>query len=424
MSTSVNLYGGQIGGNIATAGGQTPNTQGSNMKHKLTDSQVKSAKPKDKPYKITDGQAMYLEIRPNGSKVFMLKYRLNGKESRYSLGPYPRTTLAKARAKADEARQQLADGIKPGTKTEVEKPITFEEMAWEWHEYQKVKWSDGHADAVARRVQRFLPSLKGCLLTEVTTPQLAEIFKAKAKKGVYDQTIRQLQEVTAIYSYAVQTGKASINPARELRGLIQRPPTKNRPSIRPEELSTFYKAFQAYNGHPTTKLGLEFLMLTMVRPGEQRKARWEEIDHERKQWVIPAEKMKMRREHVVPLSNQAVDILKQLWALNGRSEWIFPQQSNDHKHMSENAITYSLYRMGYHSRACAHGFRSLASTVLNEKGFNPDWIERQLAHVPSNAIRGAYNRAEYLADRREMLQWWADYLDRKAGKNIRQLKTA
>jgi integrase len=397
----------------------------------LSDLEIRRAKPAEKAYKLFDEKALYLLVSTTGTKLWRLKYRFLGKEKLLALGEYPETTLAEARVKRDAARKILHNGADPmaerkreAREARIHHENTFEVLAREWHEYQKAKWTGDHAVTMLRRLERHLfPELGAWPIAEIEAPQLLEAMRAierraeRRARGSNEIAHRMLQAAGQVFRYAVATGRARSDPAIHLRGALRaKEKTKNLAALSEAELPDFLKALAAYEGHPQTKLALRLLILTFLRTGELRGAHWDEFELEKAQWRIPAERMKMKAEHLVPLSTQAIEVVRELHRINDGRPFVFGNQADHEKPMSENTLIYALYRMGYHSRATVHGFRATASTILNEQGFRPDVIERQLAHTERNKVRAAYHRAEYLPERRRMMQHWADFLDELAGR--------
>ena len=393
----------------------------------LTHTAIRNAKPKDKPYKLADGGGLYLEVSPRGGKWWRLKYRYAGKEKRLSFGVYPEVSLADGREKRDQAKRLLKAGTDPSLVRKQAKAAnlldaqnTFRAVALEWHEQQRERWIPDHVRRVMESLERDVFTYLGDRpIADITPQDVLSVIRGVEKRGALDVASRVLQRTGGVFRYAVQTGRIKSNPATELRGTLKTRKVAHRPALKEGELPEFLRKLDAYNGDIVTALGLRLLMLTFVRPGELRGARWAEFNIERAEWRIPAERMKMRHEHMVPLSRQALDVLVKLRPITGNHELLFPNRNGGKRPMSENTLTYAMYRMGYHSRATAHGFRATASTILNEHGFRADVIERQLAHVERNKVRAAYHRSEYLKERREMMQQWADYLDKlKAGAEV------
>jgi integrase len=388
----------------------------------LKDTTIRNAKPKDKTYRVFDGEGLYLEVLPTGGKYWRMKYFFAGKEKRLALGVYPHITLAEARDRRAQARQLLAKGIDPGeAKKEVKRTATlkaantFEAVAREWFEKRRHEWAPNFADMVLDRLERLiLPELAKRPIADITPPEVLAMLRLTEGKGALDLARRLMQMCAQIFMYAIATGRAERNPVSDLRGALKTPVVKHRAYLKEAELPAYLKKLEAYDGHPQTKLALRLLLLTFVRTIELRAAQWTEINWDKAEWRIPAERMKMKEEHIVPLSTQAVTVLRELQQHSGNRQYMFVNQHNPHAFMSENTMLYALYRMGYHSRTTGHGFRSTASTILNEHGFRADVIERQLAHTERNSVRAAYNHAQYLPERREMMQWWANYIDKIA----------
>jgi integrase len=389
----------------------------------LTNAAILNAKPKDKPYKLTDGDGMFLLVHPNGSKYWRLKYRYANKEKILALGVYPEVSLADARERRLQARKMLAGGRDPGElKKEAKRLLlekhenTFEVVAREWHQNRLAKWTPLYGKKTLSRLEMHVfPRLGTRPIADITPHELLSAMRKIEERGA-DIAHRVLQICGQIFSYAVITQRAPSNPAASLRGALTPWVKTNHAYIKPNELKEYLTNLEAYEGALQTKLAMKFLLLTFVRTGELRGAAWSEIDLDKAEWRIPAERMKMKDPHTVPLSRQAIAILKELQPITGQWKYVFPNQHKPAGYMSENTILYALYRMGYHSRATGHGFRSTASTVLNEHGFPPDVIERQLAHGERNSVRAAYNHAQYLPERRKMMQWWADYIEELAAR--------
>jgi integrase len=394
------------------------------MPKSLSDAMVRNAKPKEKSYKMTDGEGLFLCIMPSGSKYWRMRYFFGGKEKLLALGVYPEVTLADARERRAQARKILAAGNDPGEVKKEAKRLatfnhvnTFEVIAREWYENRKHEWAASSADTLHSRLERhILPKLGARPVAEIKAPEVLEMLRKVEGNGTLDTARRVMQMCGQIFMYAIATGRAERNPVPDLRGALKTSVTKHQSSLNASELPLYLKHLENYDGSLQTKLALKFLLLTFVRTIELRGAQWDEIDWETADWRIPSERMKMKELHIVPLSTQAVGVLRELEKLTGGNRYIFPNQHNPTKFMSENTMLFALYRMGYHSRATGHGFRSTASTILNEHEFRPDVIERQLAHSERNRVRAAYNYAQYLPERREMMQWWADYLDEMAVK--------
>lgn len=388
----------------------------------LTDVKLKTLKPGPKVYRVADAKGLCIEVRPTGSKLWRYRYRYNGKASMLSLGEYPAVPLAEARHRREATRAQVAAGENPVAVRESEKRAkltaarnTFQSVATEWIEKQEGRWTLHHALDVQRSlVKEAFPAIGDLPLNEIDAPDVLRCLKAIEDRGAIEVAHRTSQRIAAVFRYAVLTGRAKYNPAADLRGALVTRKVEHMKALPVDELPEFLTKLATYDGYSQTTLALRLMLLTFVRTTELLGARWEEIDRDAKEWRIPAERMKMRELHVVPLSTQALAVLDELHALTGATPMLFPGRSSTRKPMSTNTMLFALYRMGYHSRATTHGFRALASTVLNEQGWRVDVIERQLAHGERNKVRAAYNRAQYLPERRKMMQAWADYLDSSA----------
>lgn len=393
----------------------------------LSDAKVRNAKPLSKPFKIADGEGLFLLIVPSGGKYWRFKYHFGGKEKLLALGVYPEVSLGEAREKRAEARKTLARGDDPGAlkresklQTALSTENTFEVIAREWFSQRKHEWAEGTSKTHLKRLERhIIPALGKRPIKEITAPEVLAMVRVVEGKGTLDTAKRLMQICGQVFMYAIATGRADRNPVPDLRGAIKTPVTTHHAYLRAGELPEYLMRLEAYDGAIVTKLALKLLLLTFVRTTELRAANWSEIDFDKAEWRLPAERMKMKEEHIVPLSIQALAVLRELQNHTGNRQFIFPNQKNPFSaFMSENTMLYALYRMGYHSRTTGHGFRSTASTILNENGFMPDVIERQLAHSERNKVRAAYNHAQYLPERRKMMQWWADYLDEAASKPV------
>jgi integrase len=390
---------------------------------KLTDVTVRNAKKRDdnKPRKLADGKGLYLLITRSGSKLWKVKYRFSNIEKKLSLGSYPEISLAKARELRDEARSQLqADKIDPGVlKNSIKRSKklaaqnSFEAIAREWHAKFTPKWTKEHGERILIRIeQNIFPWIGKRPIIEVTAQELLSALRRVENRGAIETAHRISQICGQIFRYAIVTGRAERNPAADLRNALAPVKQKHHASITdPVEVGKLLRAINDYEGFYVTKCALQLAPLFFVRPGELRRAEWCEFDFENAEWRIPAEKMKMKIQHIVPLSTQAISILQELEAVTGDGKYVFPGIRSSKRPMSENTVLGALRRLGYTTdEMTGHGFRSMASTLLNEEGWNRDAIERQLAHAERNNIRAAYNYAEYLLERRKMMQWWADYL--------------
>jgi integrase len=388
----------------------------------LTDTYLRKVKGAAKPFKKADGGGLFILIQPNGKKLWRLSYRFAGKQKTLAMGVYPTIGLAAVRKARDAAKEKLAQGIDPGAARKAEKVAlrlsvenSFEAMAREWHKAQLHRWTPEHAGRIIRRLERdIFPYIGKQPIAAIEPPELLDVLRKVEARGAHDITKRLREHCGQIFRFAIASGRARRDPSADLRGALKAaPPVQHQKAMPRDELPAFLRQLEAYDGEVTTRLALKLIILTMVRTKELRGAEWREFEDlggDAPLWRIPASRMKMPREHLVPLPHQAIEILDTLRPLTGYSTYLFPSGGKKGG-MSENTMLYALYRMGHHSRATVHGFRGVASTVLNENGFHPDWIERQLAHDEANKIRGAYNAAQYLAGRRSMLQWYADYLD-------------
>lgn len=385
----------------------------------LNDIKVRNTKPGAKPYKISDGDGMFLYVQPNGSKYWRLKYRFGGKEKSLSIGVYPETSLAQARGLRSTARKELAAGNDPSAVKKETKRLsllnsenTFEAIAREWHAVNLHTWTPKYGANIINRLEGdIFPKLGNRPIANINAPELLSALRVIERRGALDLTQTIAQYCRRIFSYAIATGRAERNQATDLRGALKTPVRKHHAHLAASELPEYLKKLEYYDGELQTKLALKLLLLTFVRTTELRGAEWSEIDWDKVEWRIPASRMKMKDPHIVPLCKQAVEVLRDLQKVSGNRQHIFPNQHKPLSYMSENTMLYALYRMGYHSRTTGHGFRATASTILNEQGFAPDVIERQLAHAERNKVRSAYNHAQYLPERRSMMQWWADYID-------------
>lgn len=387
----------------------------------LTVVQVKNAKPREKAYKMADERGLYLLINPNGSKLWKLKYRFAGFEKKLSLGAYPEVSLAAARDVREEARKQLVNNIDPGIlKNSIKRSKklvaenSFEAIAREWHAKFTPKWTKEHGSRTLIRLEKnIFPWIGRRPIAEVTAPELLSALHRVEKRGAIETAHRILQICSQVFRYAIATGRAERNVSADLIGALAPVKKRHHASITdPVEVGKLLRIIDGYEGFFVTKCALQLAPLFFVRPGELRHAEWGEFDFGKAEWRIPAEKMKMREQHIVPLSIQAITILQELKAFTGDGKYLFPSIRSSKRPMSENTVLGALRRLGYTvDEMTGHGFRSLASTLLNENSWNRDAIERQLAHAERNNIRAAYNYAEYLTERRKMMQWWADYLD-------------
>ena len=385
----------------------------------LSATKIHQAKRRQSPYKLHDGAGLYLHVQTNGSKYWRLKFRHQGKERVFSIGVYPEVGLADARDEAAKARRLIRDGLDPVAErktlraSNLSSAETFQAIAEEWIELQSNIWSASYKEGVQSALAANLyPRIGATPMKAITVPVMRDALLLMEKREVLAALRKVRMWASGVFRYAIATGRAEANPAETLRGTFKAHKARNFAAItNRDELGDLVAKIRSYDGSIITRLALLLMVLTFTRTKELRWARWSEFDFEKAEWTIPAERMKMREEHIVPLSQQALAIIEELKPLTGRSEFLFPNENNRRKPMSENTMLYALYRLGYHNRSTVHGFRSSASSLLNKMGFNPDWIERQLSDRERNKVRAAYHREEYLEERRGMMQHWADFID-------------
>ncbi len=387
----------------------------------LTERAIRNFKPQSKTKRLSDSGGLYLEVSPAGGKWWRLKYRFNGKEKRLALGVFPRVTLKEARAGREDARRLLDKGNDPGQARKAEKAArselnadSFEAVAREWHGKFSPGWAPSHASKIFRRLEvDIFPWLGSRPIRQITAPELLSVVHRIETRGALDTARRALLNSGQVFRYAVATGRAERDPSGDLKGALPPPKGKHHASItEPKAVGALLRAIEGYQGHNVSRCALKLAPLTFVRPGELRRAEWAEFDLEKAEWRISGEKMKSRVLHIVPLSRQALSVLHDLQPLTGSGKYLFPGLRGRERPMSENTVNAALRRMGYRKdEMTGHGFRSMASTILNEQGWHRDAIERQLAHGERDAVRAAYNYAEHLQERRKMMQAWADYLD-------------
>ena len=389
----------------------------------LTMLEVKNAQPKEKPYKLFDGEGLYLLIKPMGGKYWRLAYRFNGKSKTLSFGVFPDVSLSKARDKKQIARDLLKEGIDPAVQKIEDKLLsrtnsenTFKVIAEEWHETNKHKWVSAHANRIKSMLEMHVYDMLGNLPIKDIKPQMVlSAMREVEQQGKHETAHRCNQYINAIFRYAIVTGRAEYNPAADLKGALKPIISKSYAALDINDLPEFWKKLE-YNEkrmYEQTRLSIKLMIYTFVRTSELINATWDEIDFKNKRWIIPAKRMKMKRDHVVPLSEQAYIILQKLYAINGKRDFIFPSVAKPKQPMSNNAILVAIKNMGYQYKVTGHGFRSMASTNMYEQEMaRSEVIEKQLAHEESNKIKAAYNRAEYLEERTKLMQDWADYVDR------------
>jgi integrase len=379
---------------------------------------IKALKPKDKSYMVTDSGGLCLVVSPAGGKLWRWRYRFNGKEQSFSIGKYPSISLADARRKRDEARALVNEGKHPTREKKIKKlrriengENTFESIARRWIDLKENKLDHKYHKQCLKKLQlHVFPAIGALPITDIIIPDIVKVVEKIGERGTIETAKRTKQLISQIFRYAAQRGMCPHNPAADLRDILPTQQKKHHACIHPKELPQLLQQI-ALRERDMSKAAMQLLALTFVRTGELTGAKWEEIDWEQQEWHIPKERMKMRRPHIVPLSRQALQIFSDLRSITGRREFIFFSGASKSKHISNGTVLMALRRMGYQGKMTGHGFRALASTILNEKGYNPDWIERQLAHEDNDKIRSAYNRAEYLAERKKMMQDYADMLD-------------
>ena len=387
------------------------------MLDKLTDAKINNAKAKPTAYKLTDGGGMYLLVTPKGQKWWRFDYRISGRRKTVGLGVYPVVSLKLARERRREARELVAKGQDPSDARKAQKAervYTLAVVAAEWLAEMQPNWVPKHYVKVLGRLeQHVLPWLGQRPLTEIQAADIEPLLSRLQARGTLESAHRVREHIGQIFRWAIRKRKAKLDPTQELRGFLPGRKAKHFASLtEPRQIAALLRAIDGYQGHFITQQALRLAPLVFVRPGELRHAEWREIDLDAVEWRIPASKMKMDRAHLVPLSRQAIAVLAAIQPVTGRGQYVFPSLRSGARPMSENTVTGALRRLGYSGdEMTGHGFRSLASTRLNEMGRNRDAIERQLAHVENSRVRAAYNHAEYLGERRQMMQAWADYLD-------------
>jgi integrase len=391
----------------------------------LSDVAIRKLKAPAKNTKYWDERGLFLLATAAGGKWWRFKYRFAGKEKLLALGVYPELSLAAAREAREDARRLLARGVDPSEAKRQAKRAkkvaaanSFEVVAREWFDIVKGKWAAiTHADSIRRFSAYVFPDLGNRPIANISAPELLDVLRKVEANGAIVTTHKLASHCGQIFAFGIATGRCERNPARDLKGVLKpRPRAEPMAALSLKDLPTFLRKIEVYDGDEQTKLALRLLALTLVRTTELRGARWTEIDFKAAAWNIPGERMKVKLPHFVPLSRQAVEILRRLQEINGHRESVFPGRSPQ-RQMSKNTMLFAVYRMGYHSRMTVHGFRAIGSTYLNgTHRYHPDVIERQLAHGDRDAVRAAYNRAQHLEARREMMQHWADYLDAQSGR--------
>ena len=403
---------------------------------KLSDVAIKKAAPKEKPYKLADGRGLYLEVMPGGSKYWRLKFRYGGKEKRLALGVYPEVSLKAARKAAYEARDKLAEGVDPSETKRQEKLArfvstanSFQAIALEWYEKGKPHWSESHIKRLGWMFEKNLfPWLGHRPIAEINAPELLAVLRRTESKGTIETANRIKQVAGQVFRYAVATGRAERDPTPDLKGALATPKVTHHPAITdPKAVADLLRAIDGFRGTPTVTAALKLSPILFCRPGELRQMEWAEINWDESRWEIPAEKMKMRLPHLVPLCTQALEILRELQPITGRGKYVFPSARGASRPLSENGVRTALRTLGYtNEQMTPHGFRAMARTILDEVlKYRVDLIEHQLAHAVKDANGRAYNRTSHIEDRTTMMQGWADYLDTlKAGGKVIPLHTS
>lgn len=383
--------------------------------------QIRRAKPEAKAYTLGDGQGLSLLIEPNGIKSWRFRYRFAGKPKMISLGVYPTNTLADARSRRDDARKLVAEGKNPSEVRKEQKialqtksKSAFEKIATEWHQMKSAKWSEGYASDIMEAFQNDLfPYVGTRPIGEVKPLELLNVLRKIERRGALEKMRKVLQRCSEVFRYAIATGRAEFNPAADLSSALEVHQSNHFPFLKADEMPDFLRALDRYTGSRIVQNATKLLMITGVRTIELRAALWSEFDLDNAIWEIPAERMKMRRVHLVPLSTQALDLLNELKIMTGNYRYVFPGRNDPNKVMNEASINQVIKRIGYGGKVTGQGFRHSLSTILHEHGYEFAWIEMQLAHVDKNNIRGTYNHAQYISQRRLMLQWYSDFIFNK-----------
>lgn len=380
--------------------------------------QIRRAKPEAKAYTLGDGQGLSLLIEPNGSKSWRFRYRYAGKPKMISLGVYPTITLADARSRRDNARKLVAEGKNPSEvrkeqkiALQTESESAFEKIATEWHQMKSAKWSAGYASDIMEAFQNdIFPYVGTRPIGEIKPLELLNVLRKIEKRGALEKMRKVRQRCSEVFRYAIATGKAEFNPAADLSSALEVHQSNHFPFLKADEIPDFLRALDGYTGSKIVQIATKLLMITGVRTIELRAALWSEFDLGNAIWEIPAERMKMRRPHLVPLSTQALDLLNELKLMTGNYRYVFPGRNDPNKPMSEASINQVIKRIGYGGKLTGHGFRHTLSTILHEHTFESAWIEMQLAHIDKNSIRGTYNHASYIDSRRNMMQFYSNLI--------------
>ena len=404
----------------------------------LNDRQIKNAKPAEtgKKTKLFDGGGLYLEVTPAGGKIFRLKYRIGGKEKTLTIGKYPAVSLSEARQATENARRLLASGQDPSEAKQQEKRErqaaalnTFESIARRWHTDNLHRWKENHAARIISDFEKdVFPAIGEIQITEISVSDVKAVISAIIARGATVTAEKVRQWIGAVYQYAAMLEITDRNPAAVLRGHFEQAKTDHRPALPREELAEFYRRLILAEIEPQNRIALILNMLTFLRSTELRGGQWNEIDFDAAMWTVPAQRMKHEKTapkppHAVPLADWTLELLAELKEITGNTPFLFPSRTKTDGFISDATISRIIERMGYKGRVTPHGFRALASSILNEQGYNPDAIERQLAHVEEDRIRAAYNRADYMDERREMMQWYSDYLRERYRQALKQIQT-
>ena len=402
---------------------------------KLNDRQIKNAKPAEKPFKLNDGKGLYLYINTSGGKLWRFDFSYNGKRKTLSIGKYPTVSLVEARQAAENARRLLASGQDPSEAKQQGKRErqaaalnTFESIARRWHTDNLHRWKENHAARVLRYFETdVFPVIGAMPIQEIRVSDIKAVIDGVMARGV-NNTAEKIREWTgAIFDYAVMLEIVETNPAYSLRKYIPSKQTDHRPALPREELTEFFRRLILAEIEPQNRIALILNMLTFLRSTELRGGQWNEIDFDAAMWTVPTQRMKHEKTapkppHAVPLADWTLELLAELKELTGNTPFLFPSRTKTDGFISDATISRIIERMGYKGRVTPHGFRSLASSVLNEQGFNPDAIERQLAHIENNKIRAAYNRADYLNERKEFMQWYSDFLRERYNQALQMIQ--
>ena len=397
----------------------------------LNDRQIKNAKPTEKPYKLTDGHGLHLLIKPNGGKYWRLDYAIDRKRKTLAIGVYPLISLAEAREAAENARRMIAAGQDPSAAKQQAKQErqaallnTFEAITRRWHSENLHRWKPDNAARILNHFEKdVFPYIGGLQIDGIAVADIKAVIERVAARNAAATAEKIRQWIAAVYGYAAMLEITDRNPAAPLRGFLAKAETRHLPALPREELVEFYRRLLTADIDAQNRIAVMLIMLVFVRSTELRGGQWHEIDWQAKTWTIPAERMKLPRAHVIPLSDWALELLEELQVITGHTAYLFPSRTRTAGFISEATLNRIIERLGYKGTATPHGFRCLASSVLNEQNFNPDAIERQLAHIPKDKIRAAYNRSEYMPHRVEFMQWYSDYLRERYRQALTMVET-